>query len=264
MTLAPEQIAALRDIAETWPERPTVIIGATALGFYIDVQWRQTVEVDLVIAVDVLELNDIAERAGWRQHPRKEHEFRSPGGAKIDILPATAALIEAGAITWPGGQVMSLVGMDLAFSHSDAGLVTGFDVRVAPPAVVAVLKMVSFVERSWDRERDLVDIAHLLELYVDEDSDRRWHEAADVDFELAPAFLFGRDVGRLITDAHRSVVPRFLERVAAPESAEHARMERLGPAGWRGQTHPLRRRLEALRRGYDRTLADAAAGEPSA
>ncbi len=261
MTLTPDQVAALGEIQETWPGRATVMIGATALGFYIDMRWRHTADVDLVVAVDVHELADIAQRPGWKQHPRKEHEFRSPRGARIDILPASAPLVEEGAIRWPSGHVMSLAGMDLAFAHAVAHEVGILRVDVAPPPVVTTLKMVSFTERSWDRERDLADIAHVLDLHVDEDSDRRWDEARDVEFDLASAFLLGRDVGRLMGKTHRVLVASFLDVVADPESAEHARMAQLGPASWRGQDDPLERRLDAFRQGWEATMAERA-GEP--
>ena len=61
---------------------------------------------------------------------------------------------------------MSLVGMDLAFKYAarHAG-----GALVAPPPVVALLKMVAFADRPAERERDLVDIAHLLDAYVNEE-----------------------------------------------------------------------------------------------
>lgn len=68
MTLSPSQIAALREIAERLPGRATVIIGATALGFHVDMRWRQTADVDLALAIDAQELNQIATWPGWTQH----------------------------------------------------------------------------------------------------------------------------------------------------------------------------------------------------
>ena len=203
MTLTPGQLAALRDIDDTWPGRPAVIIGATALGFNMDMRWRGTADVDLVVAVDVEELSAITRRPGWTQHATGD----------------------------------------------------GQRVRVAPPAVVAVLKMASYLDRPAERDRDLADIAHLLDLYVDEDSDRRWEEAAGVEFDLTPAFLLGRDIGRLLGSARRALVDRFIARVGDPDSSEHSRMERRGPDTWRNQTEPLRRRLDSFRQGFEDGLS---------
>jgi predicted nucleotidyltransferase len=258
MTLRPDHVAALAEIAETWPGRAAVIIGATALGFYVDMRWRQTDDVDLVVAVDIDELEQIVQRPGWRQHPRKEHEFRSPRGARVDILPAAAALIERGSISWPSGHVMSLAGMDLAFAHCslhNAG--ASLHVAVAPPPVVTVLKMAAFLDRPPERERDLGDIAYLLDLYIDDESDRRWDEAAALDFDLAPAFLLGRDIGRLAGASHRVLVAQFLERVADPDSVFHARMARLGPIAWPGEADALARRLAAFGQGFEGVPADS-------
>lgn len=47
MSLTLEQISALRDLESTWPGVDAVVIGATALGFYFDMRWRQTFDVDL-------------------------------------------------------------------------------------------------------------------------------------------------------------------------------------------------------------------------
>ncbi len=234
-----------------------VIIGATALGFYVEMRWRQTFDVDLVLAVGVDDLQEIAQRPGWRQDPRRQHEFRSPQGVKMDILPATATLIQRGNIVWPSGHVMSLAGMDLALAHADSfDLRDGHRMHVAPPAVVAMLKMVAHGDCPAERERDLGDIAYLLDIYVDSDSDRRWDEAAEIEYDLAPAFLLGHDIGRLAGTAHRPLVAGFLHRVGDPDSVYHAWMERLGPPHWSSDEEPLSKRLDAFRRGLKSAQLD--------
>jgi predicted nucleotidyltransferase len=141
--------------------------------------------------------------------------------------------------------------MELAFRHAQPHEVApGQSVRVAPPAVVAVLKVVSYLERPPERERDLADIAHLLDQYVDEDSPRRWEEARDIEFDLAPAYLLGLDIHGIV-DAHRPLVDAFLDRVGPEDSTAHSIMERVGPATWRGQEAPLARRVAAFRTGYE-------------
>jgi len=265
VSLSPAQIAALVEVAQIWAGCQIVIVGATALGFHVEMRWRQTADVDLVVAVGVDDLQAIAQRPGWQQSARRQHEFRSPQGARLDILPAAAPLIERGHIAWPSGHVMSLAGMDLALAHAVARDVGGgHRVHVAPPPVVAVLKMVAYGDRPAERERDLADIAYLLDIYVDDDSDRRWDEAADVEYDLAPAFLLGRDIGGVATQTHRPLVAGFLDRVGDPDSVHHAIMDRLGPLSWRSEEGALHRRLDVFRRGFEGTLADRAAGEGDA
>ena len=252
MTLTPGQLAALREIQAFWPESTAVIIGATALGFYIDMRWRYTADVDLVVAIDIGDLQRLAARPGWQQDATKEHAFRTPDGTHVDILPASAALLAAGSITWPSGHVMSLAGMDLAFVHSEEHhLANGAIVRVAPPAVVTVLEMVAYLDRPPERERDLADIAHLLDGYVDDDADRRWDDASGIVFDFAPAYLLGLDIGRTTEARHRALIDDFLERVADPARTAHAIMERHGPYRWRPQEQPLTRRFAAFRQELD-------------
>jgi predicted nucleotidyltransferase len=185
------QVAALREVDEVWPETNAVIIGATALGFYYDMSWRQTADVDLVLALDLKSFpGALITRPGWKQHPTKEHEFTSPRGDRIDLLPASRELVAAGRLTWASGHVMNLSGMDLAFEYAERRDVgDGYTASVAPPYVVTVLKMASYGDRPAERQRDLSDIAHLLETYVDDVADRRWDEAAALEFDLAPAYL---------------------------------------------------------------------------
>jgi predicted nucleotidyltransferase len=124
-------------------------------------------------------------------------------------------------------------------------------VLVAPPPVVAVLKMVSFGDRPAERERDLADIGHLLDAYVEGDSlFERWDEAFDCgEFDLAPAYLLGLDMARIaVSGTHKDTIQTFLDRVG-PEGAHHATMVRVGPARWRTETRALERRLHAFRQG---------------
>jgi predicted nucleotidyltransferase len=209
MSLSEGQLAALSELEQLWPDAEAVVIGATALGCYYDMSWRHTTDVDLVVALTVDVLPALASRPGWSRHPKREYEFTSPGGARVDLIPASPDLLRAGRLQWLNGTVMSLVGMDLAFNHA----VRHHDgVLVAPPAVVAILKMVAFGDRPAERERDLVDIGHLLDAYVKEDDERRWGETPEaIEFDLAPAFLLGVDIARLLShDEHRR--RRFLSQ----------------------------------------------------
>ena len=46
VSLTATQSTAVREVTEVWPGRKIVIIGATALGFYFDMRWRKTSDVD--------------------------------------------------------------------------------------------------------------------------------------------------------------------------------------------------------------------------
>jgi predicted nucleotidyltransferase len=262
MSLTLDQIAALRELDEVWPESDAVIIGATALGFYYDMTWRKTADVDLVLALDLAAFpGALVKRSGWNQHPTKEHEFTSPRGQKIDLLPVSRELVATGILGWPSGHVMNVSGMDLAFEHAerrDAG--DGYIASVAPPPVVTVLKMAAFGDRPAERLRDLSDIAHLLDHYVESASDRRWDEANGQDYELAPAYLLGLDIGRVArAPVHFKLVQGFLELVGDPDSVRHSDMRREGPSGWQNREDALERRLEAFASGIRAASAESTA-----
>ena len=64
MSLTETQVTAVRELAQAWPDRKLVIIGATALGFYLDMQWRKTADVDLAIAIELDEFPGPLEQYG--------------------------------------------------------------------------------------------------------------------------------------------------------------------------------------------------------
>jgi predicted nucleotidyltransferase len=252
VSLSPAQIISLLEIEDVWPDRAIVVIGATALGFYYDMTWRQTADVDLVVAVEIDEFpGPLAGRAGWAASPDREHEFRSPNGSKVDILPAGDELLRTGTLIWSSGHAMSLTGIDLAFRHAESHIVEGdLVIKVAPPSVVTLLKMAAYLDRPQERQRDLDDIAYLLELYVDDNAPRFWDAASECrDYDLVSAYLLGRDIGHIVEEPHLELVERFLSRLADTEGIEHAQMQRRGPRRWSTETRPLSRRLQSLRDG---------------
>jgi predicted nucleotidyltransferase len=254
VTLTPAQVAALREVDAVFRSRPVVVIGATALGFYYDMSWRKTADVDLAIAVELDEFPlGLTDRVGWKPG-RYEHEFISPLGVKLDILPAGPKLVAAGVLRWPSGHTMNLEGFDLAFSEAVPHETTDdYAVLVAPPPVVAVLKMAAYLDRPADRGRDLTDLGHLLDSYIDDESARWFTEGADAgEYELVPAYVLGLDVARVAKAAHAALVERFLEAVGDPDAPVHAEMERRGPARWRTEKRALERRLDAFTRAWRR------------
>lgn len=126
----------------------------------------------------------------------------------------------------------------------------GHRVSIAPPAVIAVLKMISYLDRPHERQRDLEDLAHLFDEYVGADDDRRFDEGLGLglDFDLVPAYLLAKDIGALVhADAHAiAAIQDFLE---AAESTASADLRRRGPAAWRRDDAAVEERVAAFRRG---------------
>src|SRR5271167_4113409 len=155
---------------------PLVIIGAMAYKFHFPETERYTADIDLTVALD---LDDFAElearlsKLGWERDKKREHRWRSPRETLIDLLPAGTKLREAKKLIWPESQFsMSLVGFDHVFTEAQAIKVNdSLTVNVAPVPVLALLKIVAFLDRPYERERDLDDLRGILSQYG-EGSDR--------------------------------------------------------------------------------------------
>ena len=251
MSFSPAERCALRELTELWVDRKIALVGASALGCHIDMSWRKTSDLDLGVAVELDEYPAGLEvREGWTQDGKYEHRWISPAGVKLDILPAGPRLLEAGVLLWSSGHEMSLCGLDLALQHTrPAAIDNDFSIQVARAEVIALLKMTAYLDRPAERERDLADLAHLIDAYVSDDDLRRWDEAAGRDFESAPAYLLGVDIAAIALASHRAVLGRFLDRLGDQGNPEHFRMIELGPARWRSEQDPLARRIEAVRAG---------------
>jgi len=252
------QIETLRDFYHIFPESQSTLIGAVALGFYMEVAWRKTADIDLVVALDQNEvLTTLSQYSDWTRHPRRAYRFQSPQGPFLNIIPAGKERLETGMIELENGQAMNLAGIDLALTHSMAHKVfNSLEVKVSPPSCIAVLKMESFLIRPYERLRDLQDIAQLLDSYVDDTSSRFWDEGVEHlgNYDLVPAFLLGRDVGKIVNERHAQTIRDFVQTLMDPESVHHAWMESRGPSHWSAEKKPLLQRLQVLCEGIECSL----------
>lgn len=76
-----------------------VIIGAVAPGHHITLP-RATADVDLALVAELDELPAMLEMAGLRRDDRMPQRWRDDDGNKVDVLPATSRLVEAGSISF--------------------------------------------------------------------------------------------------------------------------------------------------------------------
>lgn len=223
-----EDLAQLQTVAEHLAAE-VAIIGAAALHCFVDLD-RFTMDVDLAVALDLEDFAvfsvELRER-GWTRELHREHRWRGPNGSLIDLMPAGPNLRAAGRIVWPESHFeMSLVGFEHVFTRS---LLISFtaDVqfKVAPPPVIALLKIVAYTEDPHRRQKDLLDLRALLRHY-EASSDRTFGDdvfAADLeDVEYANAFLLGSDVGAIATEEDAGIVNAFLDkrRISSEELAE--------------------------------------------
>jgi predicted nucleotidyltransferase len=261
--LTAEQKEALRQLRRSWPQARIVIVGAAALGEQLDVPSRQTKDLDLVVAVELDEVpRTVGAMSGWTADPAREHRWLF-GDTVVDLLPAGPKLLEAGRLEWPrSGQIMSLEGFDVALAQS-VPLVLDDEATVdlAGVAAVVLLKMVAFLDRPAQRERDLEDIAHCLRWYLEPEDDRRYDDAvldSGVSWADASAFVLGADLRGMTEPRHRDVVRRFLAAVSE-DGVHFYRMARTGPVDFREDPEALASALRAFRQGFGEVGAE---GQP--
>jgi predicted nucleotidyltransferase len=149
---------------------------------------------------------------------------------------------------------MSLVGFDHVFNEAKTIQVNdSLAVDVPPVPVLALLKIVAFLDRPYERERDLQDLRGILSHY-EEGSDRLFSDevqAANLsDFSLNSAFLLGVDLASLGTAEEADVVETFLSRVSNETDALWMLFVRAGAQAGDRVEDAARLQLAALVQGF--------------
>ena len=234
-----------------------MLIGASALGHFIDMRWRQTRDLDLSISISLEEYaRALDQLPGWMRDRGLEQRWIAPGDVRIDIVPAGPRLLEVGEVVWPvSGIRMSLVGLRLAFeSHVSVPIAPDFELQIARAPVIALLKMIAYQDRPVERARDLSDLTYIMEEYLPADDPRRFSDEAyefGLSYESASAFFLGKDIGATVNEMERKAVNRFLA-IVRDESDPYltqAKMAMSGPVSWRRDPRPLLQRLDAFDQG---------------
>jgi predicted nucleotidyltransferase len=193
-----------------------VLIGATALHHHVSLP-RLTADIDLVIVAELKEISELLTSHHW-ERDKKMWQRWYRYDSQIDVLPATARVLEAGVVRVEGAdREMSIVGFDLALEHVVAVPIPGSQqtVDVASLAAIVVLKMVAWLDRPHERHKDLGDIACALVGALDDFDERRWASPlVDIHVEQQSAFFLGSEVAAIAGPAHRTNVAKFLALVA--------------------------------------------------
>ena len=111
---------------------------------------------------------------------------------------------------------MSLAGFNHVFAKAvEIELAPGERIRVAPPLVTTLLKIIAYVEDPYRRAKDLQDIQLVFANYLRE-SDRLFSdEVFDAnlpDFSMVNAFLLGRDLRELASNEDARHIRKFLAK----------------------------------------------------
>jgi predicted nucleotidyltransferase len=243
--------ALLASIREAPGSPRVVVIGATAVLHHLS-PYRETGDIDLAIVAEEGEVKAILAAAAWVRDDHAKQRWRHEASDSIvDILPATSRILRDGRLRFEGDDMdLSMVGFDLALSNTVTVSLDDarHNVEVATLPALAMLKMVAWLDRPYDRTKDLGDIARILDGSLDDSDERRWEEPLyAIDHEDQSAFFAGRELASIVRDHHRSKIGEFFERMAT--EAWLAVMARQGR--WIGADPEAiaRRRLGAFREG---------------
>ena len=173
----------------------------------------------------------------------------TPDGVTVDLVPATDDALAEGRVLWPEtGSEMNLVGIRQALECDFLPVADDMAIRVATVPVIALLKMAAYVDRPYAREKDLEDLAHILDDYPDLQDDRLYDASAATGLGLpdVQGYVLGREVSRLAGAGDRAIVDRFLGMIS--EDVHWSRFVYNSP--WRYDEAQLGARVDAFRRAW--------------
>jgi predicted nucleotidyltransferase len=209
----------IADVREKVPKIDILLVGATArdlLLFYahgIKVA-RGTEDIDLAFAVaswtDFEKLRkSLLSSDDFRSHSSGAHRLLYRKDMVVDLIPFGGLENADRTISWPphGDIVMSVLGFEEAFESSiDVLLPSTQQVAVVSLPMLAVLKVLAWSERrTLTPRKDASDLLLILQNYLDAGNSERLYseagqllESPDFDYELAGAWLAGRDALEII------------------------------------------------------------------
>jgi predicted nucleotidyltransferase len=225
--LSKAEVDDLRNLSELCQRMNAeiVIVGAIAYQIHFADDELKTADIDFAIALDLADFARLQEELstmGWTQDAKREERWRSKCGALLDLIPAGEQLRGSRQFTWPKGETtMSLAGFDHAFAEAlPERVANNLTLPVVPPVVLMLLKIIAFLDDPNRRAKDLFHIRALLSRY-EADSDRIFTDAiadAGIEYNLANAFLLGKDLRALCTDVEGELVKRFIATVGDEDS----------------------------------------------
>ncbi len=253
-----DQVRALQTLVRLWSVERFVLIGASAIRLQTGDRSRETHDVDLILGVPFNRYPaGLNIEAGWSRHPKREHRWIGPQNVYVDVIPVGGEAEAQTSLTWPeSGFEMTLTGMRLAMDRAlTIQVAAGLMIRVAPLEVIALLKMVAYLDRPLERDRDLEDIAFILDEFIGARDDRRYaDEILDLGlkFEEISPFLLGRSLAEFVNEQERKSVEEFIQLVKGVEDRTRTQAGMLvsAPLSWNRDPEELLVRIAAFERGF--------------
>ncbi|MCR4301740.1 MAG: nucleotidyl transferase AbiEii/AbiGii toxin family protein [Sulfuricaulis sp.] len=243
---------------------PFFIAGATARdlilqhGFGIDTG-RKTLDVDFAVQVETwVAFEQVKTRlvstGEFTKVPRITQRLRF-GKIIIDLFPFGAIERPDRTIAWPpdGSTIMNVIGFHEALAATiPVTLPGGTTVRVVNLSGLALLKLSAWADRRRTQPgKDAYDLTLVLCNYLDAGNRERLYsdaanllEEGDFDYEMAGAWLLGRDISSLLAAEGKERISVMLEREANPNGP----LNLVGDMP--GETEHALLLIRALKRGF--------------
>ena len=244
---------------------PWFLAGATARDLLLQHGYgiptgRETRDVDFAVMVETWEIfqairGRLIAAGNFAEIQDTLHRLKSGGGIVVDLVPFGAIERPDRTIAWPPDRtdVMGVFGFREALSATLIVLLPGdIEAPVVSGAGLALLKLVAWVDRRYTQPRkDAHDLALILRHYLDVGGAERLYSVAahlldevDFDYEMAGAWLLGRDMAKLLPPEGRQRIAGLLEAEANPKG-------RLGLVGdMPVQSDVALRLIQQLKRGF--------------
>ena len=116
---------------------------------------------------------------------------------------------------------MSLLGFEHVFADAvEYAVAPNLSVKVISLPVLALLKIVAYLDNPYEREKDVEDLATLLTRYEPDDAARFSDEVLDagLSYDTAGPFLIGKALRALCSNEEAALVENFLSQVDHEES----------------------------------------------
>lgn len=219
--------AAANAVGADW-----LVVGATArdmvyhAAFGLPIK-RATADIDFAINIDTWDTFEAITRSLVENHgfsrTKSEHRLDLPDSKlRVDIIPFGAIADKDGKYRWPNEpeKEISILGFQEALDSAVMCQVSDDPVivlKVAHPAVLILLKVISWRDRKHFKRTDAQDVAYAMRYYVDLDgNDMRVYEdptlyEGDLDMGTIGGRLAGRDLSSLAPGSALDYVRRFIQ-----------------------------------------------------
>ncbi len=227
------------------------VVGATARDMIFELGFerrsRRTLDRDFGVRVEswaeFQKLKDSLLTSRLFRETKEAQRLRFQGKLDVDFLPFGGVADNRREIRWPPDEdiVMSTVGFEDAYRTAQRVRVKAnppLDILVASLPGLTILKVISWADRPHERTRDAIDLAFILDHYLDAgNNDRLYEEHIDLvdienfDYVRAGARLLGRDLAKIAAPETSSRIREILAKETSDEGRHSLLIPGMMPRG---------------------------------